>query len=30
MSKSFHIEYSPEAFDDLRAVYSYIAFRLKE
>lgn len=30
MSKSFHVEYSPEALDDLRAIYSYIAFHLKE
>ncbi len=30
MSKTFGVEYSPEALDDLRAIYSYIAFRLKE
>jgi toxin ParE1/3/4 len=30
MSKRFHVEYSPEAVDDLRAIYSYIAFPLKE
>ena len=30
MSKSFHVEYSPEALDDLRAIYTYIAFHLKE
>ena len=30
MSNSFHVEYSPEALDDLRAIYSYIAFHLKE
>ena len=30
MSKGFHVEYSPEALDDLRSIYSYIAFRLKE
>jgi len=30
MSKNFHIEYSPEAIDDLRAIYSYLAFHLKE
>lgn len=30
MSKSCHVEYSPEALDDLRAICSYIAFHLKE
>jgi len=30
MSMRFRVEYSPEAFDDLRAIYSYIAFHLKE
>ena len=30
MSGRFHVEYSPEALDDLRSVYSYIAFHLKE
>ena len=26
----FKVEYSPEALDDLRGLYAYIAFRLKE
>lgn len=30
MSEQFSVEYSPEALDDLRAIYSYIAFHLKE
>lgn len=30
MSKRFRVKYAPEALDDLRAIYSYIAFRLKE
>lgn len=30
MSKRFRVEYSPQALDDLRAIYSYIAFHLKE
>ena len=30
MSKYFRVEYSPEALDDLRAIYSYITFHLKE
>ena len=30
MRKSFRVEYSPEALEDLRAIYSYIAFHLKE
>ena len=30
MSNRFHVTYSPEALDDLRAIYSYIAFHLKE
>ena len=30
MSKRFRVEYTPEALDDLRAIYSYIAFHLKE
>lgn len=30
MSGRFRVEYSPEAFEDLKAIYSYIAFHLKE
>ena len=30
MSQGFSVEYSPEAYEDLEAIYSYIAFRLKE
>ena len=30
MSKGFYIEYSPEALEDLRAIFAYIAFQLKE
>ncbi len=30
MSKIFRVDYSPEALDDVRAIYSYIAFHLKE
>lgn len=30
MSRAFRVEYSPEAFEDLRAIYSYIAFHLAE
>ena len=29
MSKRFHVVYSPEALDDLRSIYSYIAVQLK-
>ena len=30
MSGVYRVEYSPEAFADLKAVYTYIAFHLKE
>ena len=30
MNRTFLVEYSPDALDDLRAIYSYIAFCLKE
>lgn len=28
MNESFHISYSPEAVEDLRGIYAYIAFEL--
>ena len=30
MKGKYKVEYSPEALDDLRSIYSYIAFRLRE
>ena len=30
MSKAFFVEYSPEALHDLKAIYTYIAFHLRE
>ena len=30
MRSKFRIEYSPEAIDDLRGIYAYIAFHLRE
>ena len=29
MSKYYHVAYAPEAVDDLRAIFAYIAFHLK-
>lgn len=30
MTSQYQVNYSPEALDDLRSIYSYIAFELKE